>query len=914
MSGNSSVGQSATASAVSTPINAGTRPDSAPAFGSSHGMSSQQQQQQASTPPNSGGSGGKYLDPRSAEEKKFRRTSLLVPLHKAPSSESISLSPGPASPGISGWNDSSPKIDAGFPDKQSNNDSTKLNRKESYKAQRKNYRREKKRVASELLNSLQDPAVIVLADWLKIRGTLKSWTKLWCVLKPGLLFIYKSPKTKSSHWVGTVLLTSCQVIERPSKKDGFCFKLFHPMDQTIWAPRGPDKETMGAVVQPLPTSYLIFRAPSQAAGKCWMDALELSLRCSALLVRSVPVIDTSSMEGATSTHETQWSEADYEKHFDEHDLDIDSQPDQGTLVMSAGESDSESDMGEGMEVEEFPETPYVHSSEEEFGAAGEQVEELPEEHKSLIWFLVKQVRPGMDLSKVVLPTFILEPRSFLDKLADSYYHADILSKAVLEDDPFTRMKTVVQWYLSGFYKKPKGLKKPYNPILGETFRCYWQHENGSRTFYIAEQVSHHPPISVFYVTNRQDGFCISCSILAKSKFYGNSTSAILEGVATLTLLPRGESYTLTVPYAHCKGILMGTLSMELGGKVSVECENTGYKTELEFKLKPFLGGNEYTNLITGKLKLGKETLATINGHWDGEIRIKDSRTNEESVLFNPSTDIRAKRLKRFTVPMESQGMTESERLWQHVTAAIRRDDQVGATEEKTALEEAQRISAKERKATCTEWIPALFQQDLVTGQYHYKYADLRPWDPRNDLRQYESNYRIQTKTRHQAPMVRTASVVSTEPLSILQAESRGSLRKSRMVVAGTVLKTRKISSNTSTPDLNDPNSDSSHSNEHDISISNTSKRRVMHTLDDINKKLEEHSKKLSKLQLDMDKIHWAPKTSSHHSQGAGPLSPTTLRAIAFGVVGLLIQVLVAWFLTKRSLASGGWRWRKFNGR
>lgn len=77
----------------------------------------------------------------------------------------------------------------------------------------------------------------------------------------------------------------------------------------------------------------------------------------------------------------------------------------------------------------------------------------------------------------------------------------------------------------------------------------------------------------------------------------------------------------------------------------------------------------------------------------------------------------------------------------------------------------------------------------------------------------------------------------------------------------------------------------------------------MHTLDDINKKLEEHSKKLSKLQLDMDKIHWAPKTSSYHSQGGGPLSPTTIRAIAFGVVGLLIQVLVAWFLTKRSLAS-----------
>lgn len=51
---------------------------------------------------------------------------------------------------------------------QSAADAAKLNRKESYKAQRKNYRREKKRVASELMNSLQDPAVIVLADWLKV--------------------------------------------------------------------------------------------------------------------------------------------------------------------------------------------------------------------------------------------------------------------------------------------------------------------------------------------------------------------------------------------------------------------------------------------------------------------------------------------------------------------------------------------------------------------------------------------------------------------------------------------------------------------------------------------------------------------------------------------------------------------------
>jgi len=57
-----------------------------------------------------------------------------------------------------------------------------------------------------------------------------------------------------------------------------------------------------------------------------------------------------------------------------------------------------------------------------------QTEEVADEYKGLIWSLVKQVRPGMDLSKVALPTFILEPRSFLDKLSDYYYHVDFLSE------------------------------------------------------------------------------------------------------------------------------------------------------------------------------------------------------------------------------------------------------------------------------------------------------------------------------------------------------------------------------------------------------------------------------------------------------------------------------------------------------
>ncbi|XP_020295201.1 oxysterol-binding protein-related protein 8 isoform X4 [Pseudomyrmex gracilis] len=835
-------------------------------------------------------------------DRQPRRSSIQAqstPLPKLPSTESLTTSVNitagapPVSPGLSAMGEGQ-KFDNSS-DKSM--DSCKLTRKESYKAQRKNYRMEKKRVANELLSSFKDPTVIVMSDWLKIRGTLKSWTKLWCILKPGLLLIYKSPKTKSNHWVGTVLLNTCQVIERPSKKDGFCFKVFHPLEQSIWAPRGPEKEAIGAVVQPLPTSYLIFRAPSQAAGKCWLDALELSLRCSSLIVRSTSALPRPLPHDATTTHETQWSEADYEKHFDDHDLDDISQPENGVAAdaeISASDSESEASAKEDQDQcsEQITETPYVANENEVLGTAGEVVAELQEEQKSLIWFLMKQVRPGMDLSKVVLPTFILEPRSFLEKLADSYYHADLLSQAVLEDDAFTRMKAVVKWYLSGFYKKPQGLKKPYNPLLGETFRCYWQHPNGSRTFYLAEQLSHHPPISGFYVTNRQDGFTISATIIAKSKFYGNSTSAVLDGVAVLTMLPRGEDYTMTIPYAHCKGILMGTLTMELGGKVNITCEKTGYHTELEFKLKPFIGGAEQMNQVVGRIRLGKETLATISGYWDGQILITDKRTGQESMFFNPTPEVRKNRLKKYTVPLEYQGSWESEKLWYAVTQAINRDDQLAATEEKTRLEEAQRARAKERKSLGQEWIPKYFVQDIITGNWVYRHADVRPWDPRNDVVQYEENYVVRTKTRHKTPIMRTGSIVSTEPqtqIPLLQAESRSSL---------SVLKSSKRQLSNNMP-LTEPahDSGSSSAEAHTDSSQSLGKRRrsaarIIDVIKEVENQMLEHGEKLARIQQIVEQVARKQREfgEQHHN-------PTTFKSVADTILIVIILFSVQYFVS-----------------
>ncbi|XP_032270466.1 oxysterol-binding protein-related protein 5 isoform X2 [Phoca vitulina] len=653
-------------------------------------------------------------------------------------------------------------------DKECVSPTAKVTKKEALKAQKENYRQEKKRATKQLFSALTDPSVVIMADSLKIRGTLKSWTRLWCVLKPGVLLIYKTPKV--GQWVGTVLLHCCELIERPSKKDGFCFKLFHPLDQSVWAMKGPKGESVGSITQPLPSSYLIFRAASESDGRCWLDALELALRCSSLLRLSTckqgrdgepgssPDASPPSLCGlppSAAIHDQDLcplngSSLENDAFSDKSERENAEESDNETHEHSGKTNESGSAQSETLAGPVPRGTMYVEQVHEELGELGQasQVETVSEENKSLIWVLLRQLRPGMDLSRVVLPTFVLEPRSFLDKLSDYYYHADLLSRAALEGDAYSRIKLVLQWYLSGFYKKPKGIKKPYNPILGETFRCCWFHpQTNSHTFYIAEQVSHHPPVSAFHISNRKDGFCISGSITAKSRFYGNSLSALLDGKATLTFLNLAEDYTLTMPYAHCKGILYGAMTMELGGRVTIECEKTNFQAELEFKLKPFFGGSTSTNQISGKITSGEEVVARLRGHWDREVFLKEEGRGSMELFWNPSREVRGQRLKRHTVLLEDQTELESERLWQHVTRAIGEGDQHKATQEKSSLEEMQRQRIREHQQNLVPWKPQLFRLDPATQEWRYQHEDRSPWDPLKDIAQFEQDGVLHTVRR-----------------------------------------------------------------------------------------------------------------------------------------------------------------------
>lgn len=108
---------------------------------------------------------------------------------------------------------------------------------------------------------------------------------------------------------------------------------------------------------------------------------------------------------------------------------------------------------------------YENTDESELGNVQQQ-------HGSVLMHLLSQVSVGMDLTKVTLPTFILERRSLLEMYADFFAHPEDFLHADELIGPEERMISVVKYYLNAFYPARKSgvAKKPYNPILGETFR------------------------------------------------------------------------------------------------------------------------------------------------------------------------------------------------------------------------------------------------------------------------------------------------------------------------------------------------------------------------------------------------------------------------------------------------------------
>ncbi|XP_078656731.1 oxysterol-binding protein-related protein 9-like isoform X5 [Branchiostoma floridae x Branchiostoma belcheri] len=357
----------------------------------------------------------------------------------------------------------------------------------------------------------------------------------------------------------------------------------------------------------------------------------------------------------------------------------------------------------------------------------EEATENMENHQSVITHLLSQVKLGMDLTKVVLPTFILEKRSLLEMYADFFAHPDLFSSIPDFEDPKDRMIQVIRWYLSAFHAGRKGsvAKKPYNPILGETLRCFWDlgtdNLDGEQELvtdgpipwatrdnvtFIAEQVSHHPPISAFYAEHYNKNISFNAHIWTKSKFLGLSIGVHNIGQGCVWVRKYDEEYIVTFPNGYGRSIL--TIPwMELGGKVTITCAKSGYSCNIDFLTKPFYGGSKHKIKAEVMGPSEKKPFCVIEGEWNGVMYAKWATGQEEVFVDTKKMKIMRKKVQK----LEDQGEYESRKLWKRVTDSLSSRNIDQATEAKQFLEERQRREARERKEAGVKWETKLFHED-----------------------------------------------------------------------------------------------------------------------------------------------------------------------------------------------------------
>jgi oxysterol-binding protein-related protein 8 len=87
----------------------------------------------------------------------------------------------------------------------------------------------------------------------------------------------------------------------------------------------------------------------------------------------------------------------------------------------------------------------------------------------------------------------------------------------------------------------RGLKKPLNPILGETFTCYWDYPDKTRGYYIAEQTEHHPPKSSYFFMAPDHGIRVDGTLKPVSKLVRASAASEMHGISYLRFMNVGKT-------------------------------------------------------------------------------------------------------------------------------------------------------------------------------------------------------------------------------------------------------------------------------------------------------------------------------------------------------------------------------------
>lgn len=319
------------------------------------------------------------------------------------------------------------------------------------------------------------------------------------------------------------------------------------------------------------------------------------------------------------------------------------------------------------------------------------------------------------------PDLLLEPNFIVGSDSSDEANANALKRVI----------AVTRWFISTlrsqYCSRNESMgseKKPLNPFLGEVFVGKWsdtsEKQNLGETTLLSEQVSHHPPVTAYAITNDKNNTLLQGYNGIRASISTTLINVKQYGHALLQYKDLNESYLVTLPPLHIEGLISASPFVELEGTSYIQ-SSKGYLVAIEYSGRGYFSGKKNTfkaRIYQDKFASSKKenALVTIAGQWSGKSYVSKGSVSPSSSdeLFY---DAVAKSPEHLTVkPVEEQHELESRKAWTKVADAIKKGDYDLILKEKTVIEERQRDLRREEAAAGVKWDVRWFDEVDLLGK------------------------------------------------------------------------------------------------------------------------------------------------------------------------------------------------------
>ncbi|KAH7135394.1 Oxysterol-binding protein-domain-containing protein [Dendryphion nanum] len=227
---------------------------------------------------------------------------------------------------------------------------------------------------------------------------------------------------------------------------------------------------------------------------------------------------------------------------------------------------------------------------------------------------------GKDLSTVAMPVTTNEPTSGLQRLAEQLEYSELLDAAVTApSDTGERLMYIAAFAVSAFSLmrvKERAVRKPFNPMLGETFELV-REDKGYR--FLAEKVVHRPVRMACQAQAQNWTFVQSHTPV--QKFWGKSVELNTDGPVRIFLHTSTgtEHYSWTVATSYLRNIIAGEKYVEPTGTMAIINESNGAKAICTFKAGGMFAGRSEDVSIQAFDPTGLTLPAGAVGKWTEKL-------------------------------------------------------------------------------------------------------------------------------------------------------------------------------------------------------------------------------------------------------------------------------------------------------